>query len=43
MLAICQEDGVINQEKALNLLGSKFRVILGERVGPWETDAVSSS
>ncbi|VDM28270.1 unnamed protein product [Toxocara canis] len=36
MLAICQEDGVTNQEAALTVLGTRFRVALEDRVGPWE-------
>lgn len=40
MLALCQEDGITNQEAALTVLGSRFRVALEDRVGPWESSSV---
>uniref|UniRef100_A0A915C6V3 DNA-directed RNA polymerase subunit beta n=3 Tax=Parascaris TaxID=6254 RepID=A0A915C6V3_PARUN len=39
MLALCQEDGITNQEAALTMLGSRFRVALEDRVGPWESSS----
>jgi hypothetical protein len=41
MLANALEEGIINRKTALIALGSRFRIALGDRVAPWETDEVS--
>uniref|UniRef100_A0A914CW68 DNA-directed RNA polymerase n=1 Tax=Acrobeloides nanus TaxID=290746 RepID=A0A914CW68_9BILA len=38
MLANALEEGIINRKTALIALGSRFRIALGDRVAPWETD-----
>lgn len=38
MLSNALEEGVINKKAALLALGSRFRIALGDRVAPWETD-----
>lgn len=40
MLAICKEDGIVNQKMALDAIGSRFRVATEDRIGPWETSTV---
>ncbi|VDN88186.1 unnamed protein product [Brugia pahangi] len=36
MLALCNDDGVVNQKTALTAIGARFRVATQDRVGPWE-------
>ncbi|UMM10247.1 hypothetical protein L5515_000112 [Caenorhabditis briggsae] len=38
MLAQCQEEGILDQESAITAIGSRFRVAVSDRVGPWEKD-----
>uniref|UniRef100_A0A915PND6 DNA-directed RNA polymerase subunit beta n=1 Tax=Setaria digitata TaxID=48799 RepID=A0A915PND6_9BILA len=37
MLALCSEDGIMNQKTALSAIGGRFRVATQDRIGPWET------
>lgn len=41
MLAQCNDDGIVNQKSALNVIGERFRVAIEDRVGPWEVSEVS--
>uniref|UniRef100_A0A1I7VF12 DNA-directed RNA polymerase subunit beta n=1 Tax=Loa loa TaxID=7209 RepID=A0A1I7VF12_LOALO len=36
MLALCSDDGIVNQKAALTAIGERFRVATQDRVGPWE-------
>ncbi|VDK87186.1 unnamed protein product [Onchocerca ochengi] len=36
MLALCNDDGIVNQKTALTAIGKRFRVATQDRVGPWE-------
>ncbi|KAL3998757.1 RNA polymerase Rpb2 domain 6 family protein [Acanthocheilonema viteae] len=36
MLALCNDDGIVNQKAALTAIGGRFRVATQDRVGPWE-------
>lgn len=40
MLALCNDDGVVNQKAALTAIGERFRVATQDRVGPWEVSEV---
>lgn len=41
MLALCNDDGIVNQKAALTAIGGRFRVATQDRVGPWEVSEVS--
>jgi hypothetical protein len=41
MLIAAIEEGVVDQQTALILLGAKFRVVLNEKIAPWEADEVT--
>ncbi|CAB3408318.1 unnamed protein product [Caenorhabditis bovis] len=41
MLAQCQDEGILHQEGALRAIGSRFRVAISDRIGPWEDDLVA--
>lgn len=43
MLVRSNEDGVVNQKAALEVIGSRFRVAAQDRVGPWESAVVCLS
>lgn len=40
MLVSATEEGVVDQQTALVLLGARFRVALNEKIAPWEPDEV---
>lgn len=42
MLISAIEEGVTDRHSALLVLGSRFRVMLENKVAPWESDDVSS-
>ncbi|VDN03092.1 unnamed protein product [Thelazia callipaeda] len=39
MLALCNEDGIVDRKSALNAVGNRFRVAAQDRIGPWESSA----
>lgn len=41
MLALCNDDGIVNQKTALTAIGKRFRVATQDRVGPWEDAEVN--
>jgi hypothetical protein len=41
MLISATEEDVTDKQTALVLLGSRFRVALGDKIAPWEPDEVS--
>jgi DNA-directed RNA polymerase I subunit RPA2 len=42
MLIQAQADGVITQTQALAMFGSRFRILLNDRLGPWEDDEAAA-
>jgi DNA-directed RNA polymerase I subunit RPA2 len=42
MLISATEEGVTDQNTALTLLGSRFRVALREKIAPWENDEAAA-
>ena len=38
MIRNARNEGVVSRETALKILGSRFRVCVGDRIAPWETD-----
>uniref|UniRef100_A0A0K0EYJ3 DNA-directed RNA polymerase subunit beta n=1 Tax=Strongyloides venezuelensis TaxID=75913 RepID=A0A0K0EYJ3_STRVS len=38
MISSCQDSGVLTQEQALLAIGARFRIVLGFKVGEWESD-----
>lgn len=41
MLTLAQDEGIVSQKIALSELGKRFRVVLTERIGPWEDDILA--
>ncbi|PAV66793.1 hypothetical protein WR25_10517 [Diploscapter pachys] len=41
MLAQCQEEEILHHEAAVLAIGSRFRVAINDRIGPWESNEVA--
>uniref|UniRef100_A0A0K0DSU1 DNA-directed RNA polymerase subunit beta n=1 Tax=Strongyloides stercoralis TaxID=6248 RepID=A0A0K0DSU1_STRER len=42
MISSCQDSGIFTQDQALSAVGARFRIVLGYKVGEWESDKAAA-